>query len=70
VLITFRVAFPLGVQDNHLDDPAEKKATLLKPGKCKGSWRPDKLVGRCFGLKLHNEYEELKSIIQVVGMLS
>ena len=40
----------------------QRQNELLKPGKCKGIWRPDALVGRCFGLKLHNEYEELKFI--------
>ncbi len=34
----------------------------LKGGKCKGLWRPEKLPGRCFNLKLHHTYDELRSI--------
>lgn len=42
-------------------DESSKK--LLKPGRCKGLWRNDRLIGRCFGLHLHNEYEEYKSLV-------
>jgi hypothetical protein len=31
-------------------------------GRCKGNWRPDKLVGRCFGLTPHSTYPELAHI--------
>lgn len=38
---------------------------VKKTGRCKGLWRPDKLIGRCFGLKPHNEYKELNKISSV-----
>lgn len=34
----------------------------LKPGMCKGLWRPQRLLGRCFGLTLHSVFPELSSI--------
>lgn len=40
---------------------SEKSKYEVK-GKCKGIWRPEKLPGRCFGLKLHHKYPELESI--------
>lgn len=36
-------------------------------GKCKGLWRPEKLQGRCFGLKTHNEYPELKDTGEITS---
>lgn len=36
---------------------------LTPSGKCKKLWRKeDRLLGRCFGLKLHSEFPELSSI--------
>jgi hypothetical protein len=32
---------------------------------CKGQWTGEKLIGRCFGLKTHSEYEEFKNIVEV-----
>eukprot|EP00607_Mallomonas_marina_P004623 CAMPEP_0182428934 /NCGR_PEP_ID=MMETSP1167-20130531/24726_1 /TAXON_ID=2988 /ORGANISM="Mallomonas Sp, Strain CCMP3275" /LENGTH=291 /DNA_ID=CAMNT_0024612165 /DNA_START=85 /DNA_END=960 /DNA_ORIENTATION=- len=29
---------------------------------CSAQWRPDKLIGRCFGLKAHTEFAEMKDI--------
>lgn len=29
---------------------------------CANLWRPDKLVGRCFGLKTHTEFTEVKDV--------
>lgn len=37
----------------------------FKPGYCKKLWRRDRLVGKCFGLKDHNEFPELKHITKV-----
>ena len=34
----------------------------LKPGMCKGLWRPQRLLGRCFGLTIHSVFSELSSI--------
>jgi len=39
----------------------------FKAGHCKGIWRPEKLVGRCFGLKPFYEIPELKRIKQVTN---
>lgn len=33
-----------------------------KTGKCKDIWRPEKLVGRCFGLKKIEEWKELGDV--------
>mmetsp|Transcript_25222 Transcript_25222/g.25435 ORF Transcript_25222/g.25435 Transcript_25222/m.25435 type:complete len:239 (-) Transcript_25222:41-757(-) len=30
---------------------------------CKGLWRPEKLVGRCFGLKMSTTYDEFKDVV-------
>lgn len=38
---------------------------FTKKGQCKGLWRPDRLIGRCFGLELHSTYDELKHIKSV-----
>lgn len=35
---------------------------FLRPGLCKGLWRPQRLLGRCFGLTLHSIFPELSSI--------
>ena len=35
------------------------------PNKCRHIWRPDKLQGRCFGLKNYNEFDEIKHIKSV-----
>lgn len=43
----------------------ETQKTQIKSGKCKGMWRPEPLPGRCFGLKLHHTYEELRHIKSV-----
>lgn len=37
----------------------------LVKGKCKGMWRPERLVGRCFGLKEHFRFPQLKDITTV-----
>ena len=34
----------------------------LIPGKCRNIWRPEKLQGRCFGLKNYNEFSEVAHI--------
>lgn len=34
----------------------------IHPDKCVNEWTNDKLIGRCFGLKSHSEYEQLKNI--------
>eukprot|EP01035_Chromulina_nebulosa_P021053 gene21053-27280_t len=39
----------------------------FKRGSCRKLWRPDNLPGKCFGLKLHNEYEELKHLTTVTN---
>ena len=41
---------------------SENDSPFLVKGKCKGLWRPEKLVGRCFGLKKHTEYPQLSGI--------
>jgi hypothetical protein len=35
---------------------------LLKPGNCRKSWRSERLIGRCFGLKMIKQNIELQSI--------
>jgi hypothetical protein len=49
------------------DSPSEhlKDIDWFAKGKCKGIWRPDKLIGRCFGLTLHSTYPELAHISSV-----
>eukprot|EP01036_Dinobryon_divergens_P027754 gene27757-36576_t len=37
---------------------------FLRPGLCKGLWRPQRLLGRCFGLTLHSIFPELSNIKQ------
>lgn len=34
----------------------------LVPGNCRGLWRPDNLVGRCFGLGPYSKFEELAGV--------
>lgn len=41
--------------------PKEDHPYLVQ-GNCKGMWRPDRLVGRCFGLTPHHQYSQLKGI--------
>lgn len=36
-----------------------------KAGNCRGLWRPDKLVGTCFGLKKHTAYDDINHITLV-----
>lgn len=40
----------------------------LNKGKCRGIWRSDELVGRCFGLKVHNTYPELKNTSTIISI--
>ena len=35
---------------------------FLLSGQCKGLWRPQRLLGRCFGLELHSTFPELVNI--------
>lgn len=44
------------------DKEASKEAAFkwLQGGKCKNIWRPENLVGRCFGFKPYHELPELK----------
>ena len=48
---------------------AEKSPYEVK-GKCRGIWRPEKLPGRCFGLKLHFKWKELEDIAVVNDVAS
>lgn len=40
---------------------SNEESILLKPGKCKKSWTPEELVGRCFGLKEAHKIDEYKT---------
>jgi hypothetical protein len=49
------------ITDSKPEQNGKDKDWFVK-GKCKGIWRPDKLIGRCFGLTLHSKYPELAHI--------
>jgi hypothetical protein len=47
------------------DQDADLYAKMTTPGVCQGLWRPDKLIGRCFGLHKVSEEKGLQSIKKV-----
>jgi hypothetical protein len=51
--------------DKHSQEKNQARSITKSGGKCKGLWRPDKLVGKCFGLKSYIEYDELKNVKEV-----
>jgi hypothetical protein len=46
----------------HAAEEAGQLDKILRPGYCKGLWRPENLPGKCFGLRPHGDYDEAKHI--------
>lgn len=42
----------------YASDESQDISEWIKPGKCKGQWRKDKLIGRCFGFFPYAEYKD------------
>ncbi len=57
ILTIFRCGNSEGIKDNE----------WLKPGKCKGKWRPEKLPGRCTGLSTYKHFPELKDVPEITN---
>lgn len=66
VLLLFLVFHLNFAANDDLPSFSVKKIDLFtQKGNCKGLWRSDRLIGRCFGLELHSTYSELKHIKSV-----
>eukprot|EP01041_Mallomonas_annulata_P003788 gene3788-7522_t len=42
-----------------------KAKSIVKQDKCEKQWRPDRLIGRCFGLKMQSELPDIKDLPKI-----